>query len=89
MSIWSMLEAMAAGLPVISTPLAGVPEMVENDFNGILVPEHDPAAVAAAIESLIANPEQARRFGDRGRTMAREKFSIETSARALSRIFAQ
>ena len=82
-----IMEAMAAGLPVISTPLAGVPEMVENDFNGILVPEHDPEAVCAAIEYLIANPEQARRFGDRGREIAREKFSIEASARALRALF--
>jgi glycosyltransferase involved in cell wall biosynthesis len=82
-----IMEAMAAGLPVISTPLAGVPEMVENDVNGLLVPEHDPAAVAAAMEYLIAHPEQARRFGDCGRTIARERFSIETSARALRALF--
>lgn len=82
-----IMEAMAAGLPVISTPLAGVPEMVEDKANGILVPEHDPEAVRAAIESLIANPEQARRFGDRGREIAREKFSIEASARALRALF--
>jgi colanic acid/amylovoran biosynthesis glycosyltransferase len=82
-----IMEAMAAGLPVISTPLAGVPEMVENDFNGMLVPEHDPKAVCAALEHLIANPEQARRFGDRGREIAREKFSIEASGRALRALF--
>jgi glycosyltransferase involved in cell wall biosynthesis len=82
-----IMEAMAAGLPVVSTPLAGVPEMVENNFNGILVPEHDPEAVCAAIEYLIANPEQARRFGDRGRQIAREKFSIERSAQALCALF--
>src|ERR1700730_3918117 len=82
-----IMEAMAAGLPVISTPLAGVPEMVENDFNGILVPENDPKAVSAAIEYLIANPEQARRFGERGREIARDKFSIEGSVRALRRLF--
>jgi glycosyltransferase involved in cell wall biosynthesis len=82
-----IMEAMAAGLPVISTPLAGVPEMVENAFSGKLVPEHDPEAVCAAIEYLIANPEEARRFGDRGREIAREKFSIETSGRALRALF--
>lgn len=82
-----IMEAMAAGLPVISTPLAGVPEMVETGVNGLLVPEHDPPATAAAIEYLIANPEQARRFGDRGREIAREKFSIETSAQALRALF--
>jgi glycosyltransferase involved in cell wall biosynthesis len=82
-----IMEAMAAGLPVISTPLAGVPEMVETGVNGLLVPEHDPEALCAAIEYLIANPEQARRFGDRGREIARERFSIETSGRALQSLF--
>ena len=82
-----IMEAMAAGLPVISTSLAGIPEMVENDFNGILVPEHDPKAVSAAIEYLIAHPELARRFGDRGRAIAREKFSIEASVRSLCELF--
>jgi len=82
-----IMEAMAAGLPVISTPLAGVPEMVETGVNGLLVPEHDPEALCAAIEYLIAHPEQARRFGDRGREIAREKFSIETSGRALQSLF--
>ena len=83
-----IMEAMAAGLPVVSTSLAGVPEMVETGLNGILVPEREPRAVAAAIEYLIANPEEARRFGDRGRQIAREKFSIETSVRALRALFA-
>jgi glycosyltransferase involved in cell wall biosynthesis len=82
-----IMEAMAAGLPVISTSLGGIPEMVENEFNGILVPEHDPKAISAAIEYLIAHPEVARRFGDRGRAVAREKFSIETNVRSLSELF--
>ena len=82
-----IMEAMAAGLPVVSTRLAGVPEMVEDRVNGLLVPEHEPGAVAAAIEYLIANPEEARRFGDRGREIAREKFSIEASGRALRALF--
>jgi len=82
-----IMEAMAAGLPVISTPLAGVPEMVEDGVNGELVPERDPAALADAIERLLADLERARRLGDNGREIAREKFSIETSARQLREIF--
>jgi glycosyltransferase involved in cell wall biosynthesis len=82
-----IMEAMAAGLPVISTPLGGIPEMVEQDVNGELVPERSPAAICAAMERLISDPERARRLGDRGRQMAREKFSIETSAEALLRVF--
>lgn len=81
-----IMEAMAAGLPVISTPLAGVPEMVQDGVNGELVPERDHAALADAIEQLLRDPERARRFGDRGRQLAHEKFSIETSARQLREI---
>jgi colanic acid/amylovoran biosynthesis glycosyltransferase len=82
-----IMEAMAAGLPVISTPLAGVPEMVEPGVTGELVPERDPAALCAAIERLLADPERARTLGARGREMAREKFSIEGSTRQLQKIF--
>ena len=82
-----IMEAMAAGLPVISTPIAGVPEMVEHDSSGILVPQHEPGAISAAIEYLIADPQKARRFGDRGQQIVREKFSIEASARALRALF--
>jgi colanic acid/amylovoran biosynthesis glycosyltransferase len=82
-----IMEAMAAGLPVISTPLAGIPEMVEPGVSGELVPERDPEAVAASIERLIADPAKARMFGERGREIAREKFSIKASARQLRRVF--
>jgi len=78
-----IMEAMAAGLPVISTPLGGIPEMIEDGINGELIPERDPAALSAAIERLLDDPERARGFGSRGRQIAREKFSIETSARQL------
>lgn len=82
-----IMEAMAAGLPVVSTALGGIPEMVEPEVNGELVAERDPAAICAAMERLISDPERARRLGDRGRQIAREKFSIETSAQALQRLF--
>jgi glycosyltransferase involved in cell wall biosynthesis len=82
-----IMEAMAAGLPVISTPLGGIPEMVEHEVNGELVPERDPAAICAAMERLISDPQRARRLGDKGRQIAREKFSIETSARQLRALF--
>jgi colanic acid/amylovoran biosynthesis glycosyltransferase len=83
-----IMEAMAAGLPVISTPLAGIPEMVEDGVNGLVVSERDPAALAGAIERLLDDPHLARRLGHRGRQMAGEKFSIETSARQLQQHFA-
>lgn len=83
-----IMEAMAAGLPVISTPLGGIPEMVEPGVNGELVPERDPETLCAAIERFLNDPQRARTFGNRGREMAREKFSIEASARQLQQLFA-
>jgi colanic acid/amylovoran biosynthesis glycosyltransferase len=82
-----VMEAMAAGLPVVSTPLAGVPEMVESNVNGELVPEHDPAAICSAVERLIDDPERAQRLGARGREIAQQKFSIQESARQLQELF--
>jgi len=82
-----IMEAMAAALPIVSTPLAGVPEMVDPGVNGELVPEHDVAALAAAMEKLLAEPERAKALGARSREIAREKFSIEESARQLREIF--
>ena len=81
-----IMEAMASGLPVISTPMAGIPEMVEPGLTGALVPADDPAALAEAIGKLLGQPEEARRLGARGRERAAEKFSIATNVRALAGI---
>jgi len=83
-----IMEAMAAALPVISTPLGGIPEMVEDGVNGALISDRDPFALAAAIERLLDDPSRARQLGERGRQIAREKFSVEESARQLREIFA-
>ncbi len=78
-----IMEAMAAGLPVVSTPIAGVPEMVEDGVTGELVPPAEPKALADAIERFITNPARARQFGKCGLELARKKFSIEKSVSAL------
>ena len=83
-----IMEAMAAGLPVISTPVAGVPEMVQPGVTGELVPPHDPLPLVNAIERVITQPERARELGAAGRQLAAERFSIETNVRALSAILA-
>jgi len=81
-----IMEAMAAGLPVISTPLAGVPEMVEHGASGELVPQRNPVALASAIERLLADPGAAARFGARGREVAAQKFSIEANVWRLAQV---
>ena len=84
-----IMEAMAAGLPVVSTPIAGVPEMVHAGVTGELVPPNDPAPLADALEKILREPTLARELGARGRALAAEKFAIEANVRALADILTQ
>ena len=56
-----LLEAMASGLPIVVSDVAGVPTLVQHEVNGLLVPPADPAAIAAAIERLIRDGDLRRR----------------------------
>jgi colanic acid/amylovoran biosynthesis glycosyltransferase len=78
-----VLEAMAEGAPIVASRHAGIPEAVVPEQTGLLVPPGDPDALAAALRRLIANPELARRFGDRGREVAVERFSAIAQSRRL------
>ena len=78
-----IMEAMAAGLPVISTPIGGVPEMVVDNETGFLVPPGSPAALAEAIEKVIVDLSLARKFGQAGLARAQKLFSIERNVREL------
>jgi len=81
-----IMEAMASALPVVSTDVGGIAEMVLNGETGFLVPQNDPEVTAAAIARLIADVELARSFGREGRKRAEELFSIEKNVRALRKI---
>ena len=79
-----IMEAMAAGLPVISTAIGGIPEMVIQNETGFLVPPGDIAALARAIERLFDEIDLGRQLGERGFERAKELFSIEKNVRELS-----
>jgi glycosyltransferase involved in cell wall biosynthesis len=81
------MEAMATGLPVISTAIGGIPEMVVENETGIIVPPSDAGALARAIEKVIVDLSLARSLGERGQKRAGELFSIEKNTRSLIRIF--
>ena len=81
-----VMEAMMCGLPVISTELAGVPEMITSGKNGLLVEPRKPGALAAAMEQLLSNPEQAKKLASRGRQTAVEKFHLSTTTRSLKHL---
>jgi glycosyltransferase involved in cell wall biosynthesis len=76
-------EAMFTGVPCISTTIAGVPEMIEDGVNGLLVPPRNAAALADGLERLISDRELAERLAQAGLATAKERFSIEKPVREL------
>lgn len=73
----SLLEAMAAGLPCVTTDVPGCREAVRDGDNGLLVPPKDWRALAVALEHMIRNPEHARKMGQRGRERLEQEFSAQ------------
>jgi glycosyltransferase involved in cell wall biosynthesis len=71
----SMKEAMAMELPIVATRVGGHPEIVEDGYNGFLVPPGSPSAMAEKVNWLLDHPDQARVFGCRGREIVCEKFT--------------
>jgi glycosyltransferase involved in cell wall biosynthesis len=84
----SVLEAMAAGLPVVASSVGGVPEQVDEE-TGRLVPPGDPAALAAALQELLADRELRLRLGRVGRARIEESFDLETWGLAHLNLYAR
>jgi len=78
-----ILEAMAMGLPVVSTRHSGIPEAVEDGASGLLVPPGDEEALAQALVRLIDDPPLRERLGRRGRERVRELFDVDANAMML------
>jgi glycosyltransferase involved in cell wall biosynthesis len=72
----ALIEAMSQGIPVISTPTGGIPELLR-DGAGIMVPAKDPLALADAIERVINDAELQKRLSLAGRKRVEEEFSVE------------
>lgn len=83
----AILEAMSCGLPVVSTKIGGIPEIVEDGNTGILVNPKDSDALANAIDYLIKNDELARKMGKTGRDKVEQKFSWQQNAREIVQIY--
>jgi glycosyltransferase involved in cell wall biosynthesis len=83
----SVIEAMAAGLPVVGTRVGGTPEAVEDGVTGLLVPPRDSEALARCIGLLLEDRDLASRLGRAGRRRIEERFSTERMVRATERVY--
>jgi glycosyltransferase involved in cell wall biosynthesis len=83
----SVLEAMAAELPVVATAIGGTDEAITSEESGLLVPPRDPGALASAIRRLQADPPLARRLAAAARERVEREFSSEATARNVMRVY--
>lgn len=82
-----IVEAMAAGRPVVATAAGGVLDIVEDQVTGLLVPPRNAILMAQAIRHLLQDREQARIIGQRAQQCAKERFSVEQHVTAIQRIY--
>lgn len=78
----TLLESMAAGVPVVATRVGGTPEAISDGEHGLLVPPKDDAALAEAIGAILADAELARRLGSQARARAVQRYSLERMVQA-------
>ena len=83
----SILEAMGAGLPVVSTTIAGIPEAVIANQTGLLHAPGDQSALCAHLCELLRDPAAATRMGKNARTRAEEVFSLSVVAEHLNEVW--
>ena len=81
-----LVEAMAMGLPVVSTAVSGIPELIDSGHNGLLVPEGDEAALASAIELLLQDGALRARLARQGRATVEQRFDSAATARRLAEL---
>lgn len=85
----TILESMAAGVPVVATRVGGSPEALEDGVEGLLVPPRDAAALSQAIGWLLEHPEAARDLGGRARSRVAREFSLERMIRETECLYTQ
>ncbi len=83
----SVMEAMAAGLPPVCTAVGGVPELIQHEHTGLLVPPDDESALASALQRLIENSQLRSQLGQAAREYAQRHFDIAVMVEAYERLY--
>lgn len=83
----SIIEAMAAGRPVVATRVGGVPDVIEDGVTGLLVPPEDPEAIATAVVRLLRAPDQRRRIGMTAQASAVRRFTATRMVRDMDTLY--
>jgi glycosyltransferase involved in cell wall biosynthesis len=83
----ALVEAMASGLPVVTTSAGGVPELVAHDINGLLVPPEDVVGLAVALRRLIAEPATRARLASEARRTVEADYDVDAAAIAMEAVF--
>lgn len=83
----SLLESMAAGVPVVATRVGGSPEAVEDGVSGLLVPPRDASALARGMDALLGDPVLASNLGGAAARRVVDHFSLESMTRELERLY--
>jgi colanic acid/amylovoran biosynthesis glycosyltransferase len=83
----ALMEAMAMEIATVSTYVSGIPELIDHEQNGLLIPEKDPLALADALQKLITDSTLRRQLGKNGREKILREFDIDKSAAQLALLF--
>lgn len=81
-----LVEAMAAGKPIVASNVGGIPDLVKHDHNGLLVPPGDEKALAACIKQLLNDPEKGKMMGQRSRERCHQ-FSVEAMIEKIEKLY--
>jgi glycosyltransferase involved in cell wall biosynthesis len=82
-----LVEAMACAVPVVSTRISGIPELIDDGTDGLLVEPGDPVALARAIERALTDAELRARLAGAGRRKVERLFDLSTNSQVLVRLF--
>lgn len=83
----TIIEAMAAGKPVVATKVGAVPEIIQHGEDGWIVPPNDPSALTQGIEQLLTHRETAERFGSNAQRRVRQMFSLDRMAAEVEAVY--